>query len=325
MTRVVMADTLGPIENYSLRSIDLPPPGPGQVRVAIKAAGVSFVDVLVAAGRYQVRPDVPFIPGSECAGVVEAVGEGVDRFAPGDRVTATGWQGIFAEASNMAATALTPMPDGYSFAEAATYAVSTYTSWYGLVDRGQLKAGETLLVLGAGGATGYAAVQIGRHLGARVIASASSADKRAIALEAGADATVEARAEDWRDQVRAANGGRAVDVVFDPVGGAATEPAFRMLAPGGRHLVVGFAGGMTSLPTNLALLKSASLVGVNIGALADADMGLAEANRRTLLDLAGRGLFRPKIARTYRLEDFADAMRHAAQGDSAGRIVIATD
>jgi NADPH2:quinone reductase len=314
-----VGEALGPIEGYQLRLKEVPAPGPGEVRVAVKAAGVSFVDVLVSQGRYQAKPLVPFTPGSEFAGVVEEVGEGVTELQPGQPVVGTCWGGVFAEALVVPARALWPAPEGLSFEVAAVVPVSYATVWHGLHDRGQVRAGETLLVLGAGGATGLAAVQLGVHLGARVVASASSQAKRAMALEAGAAAAVDSGAPDWREAVKAACGGKAVDVVFDPVGGEATERAFRTLGVGGRHLVVGFPAGIPQLPTNLPLLKSASLVGVNVSQM---DRELGRANHARVLALAGQGVCRPVIARTYPLEAFAEAMAEAARGESAGRIVI---
>lgn len=322
MGRAVIGDELGPIGHYALRDHDPGPPNPGEVRVAIRAAGVSFVDVLTAAGQYQAKPAVPFIPGSECAGVVEAVGDGVDGFTAGDRVIATGWHGLFADAALIPAATVLPMPERLSFAEAAVLPVSYATVVHALIDRGRLQPGESLLALGAGGATGLAAIALANHLGAHVIASASTAEKRALALATGADVAVEARSPTWRADVKAANGGRALDLVFDPVGGAATEPAFRSLGWGGRHLVIGFPGGIPALPTNLPLLKGASLVGVNLGALAQADPALGRANHRAVVELARAGVFRPVIARTYPIEDFAAAMTEAAKGESAGRIVL---
>jgi NADPH2:quinone reductase len=294
------------------------------VRIAIKAAGVSFVDVLVSEGRYQAKPQLPFIPGSECAGVVEAVGEDVTGFSVGQKVVATGWSGIFADVANAPAATVWPMPERLSFEEAAVLAVSYTTAWHALVDRGQLRAGETLLVLGAGGATGLAAVQIAACLGARVIASASSEAKRAAAIASGAKAAVDARATDWRDAVKAANDGKPIDVVFDPVGGEATERGFRTLGWKGRHLVIGFPAGIATLPTNLPLLKSASLVGVNLSELARMEPELAYANHTRVLELAADGALKPTIARTYRLDEFALAMAAAAKGESAGRIVLVT-
>lgn len=322
LPRAVRADELGPPENYALVDHDPGPPLPTQVSISIRAAGISFVDVLTAGGGYQVKPPVPFIPGSECAGVVTAVGAEVSGLAIGDRVVASGWGGMFADATNLPARTVRKMPEALSFAEAAVFPVSYATAWHALVDRGSLKAGETLLVLGAGGATGYAAVQIGRHLGARVIGSASSEEKRALATTGGADAVIDARGDDWREQVKAANGGKGVDVVFDPVGGEATDPAFRSLAWNGRHLVIGFPGGIAALKTNLPLLKGASLIGVDIRQFGIFEPEKSESNRDRVFALAGEGTLRPAVARAYPLEEFRAAMTDAAAGRSAGRIVL---
>lgn len=322
MPRAVIADQFGGADAYELRDLPARPLHAGEVRVAIKAAGISYVDVLTAEGRYQVKPPLPFIPGSEAAGVVTELGEGVTGLAPGTHVSISGWGGLFAEEAAVAARMVRPIPDGLPFAEAAVFPVSFATAWHALVDRGQLRAGETLLVLGAGGATGHAAVQVGKHLGARVIASASSPEKRALALDGGADAAIDARAEDWREQVRAAAGGKPVDVVFDPVGGEATDPAFRCLGWGGRHLVIGFPGGIAALRTNLPLLKGASLVGVDIRQFGELEPDRAEANRAELFRLAATGVLRPAIAQRYPLERFRAAMIDAAGGHSAGRVVL---
>jgi NADPH2:quinone reductase len=322
MPRVVLAEAFGPPDAYALREIEKPALQPGQVRVAIRAAGISFVDVLTAAGNYQVKPPLPFIPGSEAAGVIcELCGETGD-LAVGDRVSVTGWGGLFAEQAVLAAESVRRIPDALSFAEAAVFPVSYATAWHALVDRGQLKAGETLLVLGAGGATGYAAVQIAKHLGARVIASASSEAKRALALAGGADVAVDAGDAGWRDAVRGANGGKGVDVVFDPVGGDATEPAFRSLGWNGRHLVIGFPGGIAALRTNLALLKGASMVGVDIRQFGIFQPEKAETNRADIFRLAAEGELKPQIAAAYPLEQFRAAMTAAAEGKEAGRIVL---
>lgn len=325
MPRAVVADTLGPSDNYHLRDAPGRPVGEGEVRVAIKAAGISFVDVLVAAGNYQVRPPVPFVPGSEAAGIVLQIGAQVTGLAVGDRVVCTGWGGLFATEAVLPARMIQRMPADLDFATAAVFPVSYATAWHALVDRAALKAGESLLVLGAGGATGYAAVQLGRYLGARVIASASSAAKRALALAGGADAAVAARAEDWRVQVKAANAGQPVDVVFDPVGGDATEPAFRSLGWGGRHLVIGFPAGIAALRTNLPLLKGASLVGVDVRQFGERAPERAADNRATVFALAAQGILTPHIARAYPLTEFRTAMEAAARGDSAGRIVLLMD
>lgn len=320
--RAVVAETFGPPENYHLQPLPRHGLEPGEVRVAIKVAGISFVDVLTAAGQYQVKPPLPFCPGSEAAGTVIEMGADVGGFTLGDRVVCSAWGGLFADEAVLPARSLQPVPADLDFTHAAVFPVSYATAWHALVDRAQLKAGETVLVLGAGGATGYAAVQIARHLGARVIGSASSEAKRALGLAGGADAVVEAGAADWRDQVRSANNGKPVDVVFDPVGGTATDPAFRSLGWGGRHLVVGFTGGATALRTNLPLLKGASLVGVDIRQFGLFEPERAEANRTAIFALAGQGVLKPAIARSYPIESFAEAMAEAAAGTSAGRIVL---
>lgn len=324
MPRAVIADRLGPVDAYEVRTIALEPPRPGCVRIAVRAAGVSFVDVLTAQGRYQVQPPTPFIPGSECAGVVEALGEGVAGVAVGDAVMASAFGGTFAEAVNVKALAIQPKPDGLSFAQAAVFPVSYLTAWHALVGRGQLREDETVLVLGAGGATGYAAVQVAKHLGARVIAGASDAAKRDLALTGGADAAVATGARSWREAVDAL-APEGVDLVFDPVGGAATEAAFRCLKPRGRHLVVGFPAGIPSLPTNLALMKGASLIGVNLRRFSEQCPASARADASRVAQLAEQGVFRPSIAAVYPLERFAAAMAAAEAGRSAGRIVISPD
>lgn len=325
MPRAVIGERFGPPDAYDLR--DLPPRAlaTGEVRIAIRAAGISYVDVLTAAGQYQVKPPLPFVPGSEAAGIVSEVGEGVTGFAVGTRVSVSGWGGLFAEEAILPTRMVRPIPDDLDFAEAAVFPVSYATGWHALVDRGQLRPGETLLVLGAGGATGFAAIQVGKHLGARVIASASSAAKRDLALAAGADTAVDARAEDWREQVRAANGGKPVNVVFDPVGGEVTDPAFRCLGWGGRHLVIGFPGGISALRTNLPLLKGASLVGVDIRQFGEFEPDRAEANRAEIFRLAGEDILKPAIARAFPLEEFRSAMSSAASGSLAGRVILTMD
>ena len=325
MPRAVIADQFGPAESYQLREVDPGQPGPGQVRVAIKAAGVSFVDVLTARGEYQFKPPLPYIPGSEYAGVVEEVGEGVTNLAVGDRVFGSSLGNTFAEAALFSAANVSPMPNVMSFAEAAVFPVNYQTAWHALADRAQAKAGETLLVLGAAGGTGFAAIEVGKYLGLRVIASASSPEKQAAAKAGGADAVVQTGAEDWRDQVKVANGGKDIDIVFDPVGGDATDLAFRTLGYGGRHLVIGFTAGLTALKTNLPLLKCASLVGVQMRGHALNRPEEAAANRDKVMKLAGEGHFHPAIAATFPIADYVAAMDLAFSGKAAGRVVLVMD
>jgi len=322
MPRAVIGREFGPPESYRLEAFDPGAPKAGQVRVAIKAAGVSFVDVLTAMGQYQFKPPLPFIPGSEYAGIVESVGEGVTNLAVGDRVFGSGMGGIFTEANNFDASHVKKVPLGVTLEEASVFAVNYMTAYHALVDRARLKPGETVLVLGAAGGTGYAAIQMAKHLGATVIASASSEEKRKVALAGGADAVVVTGANDWRDQVKAANRGKPIDVVFDPVGGDATELAFRTLGYDGRHLIVGFPAGIASLKTNLALLKSANLVGVHLRHFSMERPEQAAANSAAVFELVGKGVLKPAIAKRYPIEDYASAMHDAFSGKSAGRVVM---
>ena len=322
MPRAVMSDAFGPPNIYQLRNLPRLLLKPDEVRIAIHAAGISFVDVLTARGEYQVRPPLPFIPGSEGAGVVEEVGNDVRSFGPGDRVVVSSWGGIFADEVILPEHLVQEVPPGMSLEEAAVFPVSYATAWHALIDRAQLKTGETALVLGAAGATGYAAVQIAKHLGARVIASAGSDEGQMLAARGGADATVDARTDDWRGAVRAAAEERPIDVVFDPVGGSATESAFRSLGWKGRHLVIGFPAGIATLRTNLPLLKGASLVGVDVRQFDTYEVEKSAGNRAAIFALAAAGVLKPAIARTFPLKEYAAAMDAAVSRKAIGRILL---
>ena len=322
MPLAVIGQEFGPPESYQLVEYDPGAPRDGELRVAIKVAGISYVDVLTAMGQYQFKPPLPFIPGSEYAGIVEAVGEGVTGFAVGDRVFGSSMGNVFSQASNFAARNVSKVPEMMSLEGAAIFPVNYLTAYYALSDRARAQPGETLLVLGAAGGTGYAAVEVGKHLGLKVIASASSKDKQAAALAGGADAVVTTGATDWREQVSAANDGKPVDIVFDPVGGEATELAFRTLGYDGRHLVIGFPAGIASLKTNLPLLKSASLIGVQMRDFSLKQPEQADANRAKVMELAGRGIFNPAIAARFPMKDYAAAMAEAFSGKAAGRVVL---
>ncbi|MET0249355.1 MAG: NADPH:quinone oxidoreductase family protein [Sphingobium sp.] len=322
-SRAVLVERFGDPESFVLKPHDPGAPAPGQVRLRTHAAGVSYVDVLIAQGLYQVKPPLPFVPGSEYAGVIEAVGSDVDPARVGERVMASGFGAALGEAATIPAKMAIPIPDSMDFATASIFRVSYATAYYALVQRGALQPGETVLVLGAGGAVGYAAVEIAKALGARVIASASSAEKRALALRGGADAAVDARSPTWREDVKGANDGRPVDLVVDPVGGDASESAFRSLAWKGRHLVIGFAGGhIPKIATNLALLKGAALLGVDIRQFGEREPQAAQADLDAIFDIHRVGKLHPPIARTYPLDDFAAAMADAKQGIRAGRVVV---
>jgi len=315
----------GPPESLTLERLPLAEPGPGQVRIATQAAGVSFVDVLITAGRYQVQPPLPYTPGTELAGVVDAVGEGVTGLAPGDRVCASGFIGGFATHAIAPATAVTRMLDDMDFTAASVFRASYCTAYHALVQRARLAAGETVMVLGAGGAVGVAAIEVARALGAHVVACASSPEKRALAQDCGAEVVIDSRAEDFCEQVAQATGGRGPDVVVDPVGGAATELAFCTLAWNGRHLVVGFAAGeIPRLKTNLPLLKGAALIGLDIRRFGEREPDVAQANLAALFELYGTGALKPRVAVELPLTRFAKAMQLAAAGETAGRIVLRT-
>ncbi|MEO6091821.1 MAG: NADPH:quinone oxidoreductase family protein [Novosphingobium sp.] len=326
MPRVIIADEFGPPDNYRLVERELPPPGKGEIRVAIRAIGISYVDVLTAMGKYQVTPPLPFVPGSECSGIVEVVGAGVTHLAVGDVVMGSSFGGIFAEAGNFRAASFNKVPGALTMEQAAVFPPSYLTACHALIDRGRLQAGETLLVLGAGGATGVAAIQVGKALDARVIASASSEAKRAACLAAGADAVVGTRDADWRDQVRAAlkdlGTAKGIDVVFDPVGGDMTDPAFRSLGYDGRYLVIGFTGGISTLKTNLPLVKTASLIGVQLRVFGMEEPENMARTQAKVADLAAQGLLQPVIGKVYAFDEYVAAMRDAFDGKTAGRIVL---
>ena len=322
--RAAIVEAFGPVETIAVKEIAMPEPGAGEVRIAVKAAGVGFVDALIAEGRYQVKPPLPFAPGGEYAGVVDGVGAGVTALKPGDRVIAGGFSGGFAEYAVTNAAGALPIPDAMSFAQAAMFRTNYATALHALQDRAQMRPGETLLVLGAGGGTGTAAIAVGRILGARVIAAASSAAKREAAKTAGADEAIDSSAADWRDALKAL-APKGVDVVFDPVGGAATEAAFRSLAWKGRHLVIGFAAGaIPALPINLALLKGASLVGVDIARFSFMhEPAQAQANIRRLLDWFGEGKLALEPGRIVPLAEAPAALKSVLDRQAVGKIVVA--
>lgn len=316
-----------------MEDVELGPLAADDLLVSVRLAALSFGDVLIATGKYQVRPPLPFTPGSEGIGTVEAVGSSVTDLAPGDEVLFYGFRdgtrnersiiGTFAEKVVVPRGNAIPRPVSMNDHDAVLFRTSYETSLYGL-QRGQLVAGETLLVLGAGGATGAAAVGLGKALGAQVIASASSPAKREIALKAGADHVVDSRDAHWREQIDTLTEKRGVDVIYDPVGGDETERAFRALGWGGRHVVIGFAAGrIPSLPVHLALHKGASLVGANLLRFNDQSPAEAAVNIQTLIDMHARGLLHmPPIAAEFGLKDIAAAMDSVSSGRTSGRVVI---
>lgn len=322
--QAVVGAALGPPENYRLVDVPVPEPGPGEVRIAVQVAGLGYVDALVSQGRYQVKPPLPYCPGMEIAGTVAALGPGVETPAIGDLVAASGFGGGLAEYAVMPAASACVIPDALDPRAAAGFIVNYTTAWHGLVDRAALRPGETVLVLGAAGGTGVAAVQVARMAGARVIAGASTAQKRAFAVKHGAHDSLDYAQPDWRDTLKAMTGGRGVDVVFDPVGGELMEPAFRSLAWRGRHLVIGFAGGpIPALPVNLALLKGASLVGVDLRQFAGVhESAAAAAIRSRLFAAVRRGDLCPPVGAAFPLARFREALALAAAREGLGKTVV---
>lgn len=298
-------------------------PAAGHVVIDVKAAGVNFPDVLTIQGKYQFKPALPFTPGNEMAGVIRAVGDGVSAFKPGDKVIAFTPQGAFAEQAIVPAAMLMPMPAGMDFDIAAAITLTYGTSHHAVVDRAALQAGETMLVLGAAGGVGLAAIEIGKALGARVIAAASSDEKLAVCREHGADVCINYSTEDLREAIKAATGGKGPDVIYDPVGGEYAEPAFRSIAWRGRYLVVGFANGeIPRLPFNLMLLKGASVVGVFWGEFAKREPKANLAGMRQLLGWLAEGRIRPHISGRYPLEQTAQALNDMAARKVTGKVVI---
>ncbi|HZW20438.1 NADPH:quinone oxidoreductase family protein [Noviherbaspirillum sp.] len=304
---------------------DLPDavPGPGEVAIDVHAAGVNFPDVLIIQNKYQFKPELPFTPGSELAGVVRAVGEGVSHYKPGDKVLAFVNLGAFAQQISVPAKAVVPLPPGLDFDTAAAFTLTYGTSHHAVVDRAQLKAGETMLVLGAAGGVGLAAIEIGKALGARVIAAASTDEKLAVCKEHGADATINYTNEDLREAIKAATDGKGPDVIYDPVGGIYAEPAFRSIAWRGRYLVIGFANGeIPKLPLNLPLLKGASLVGVFWGEFAKREPKANLAGMMQLMGWMAEGKIRPHISGRYALADTPKALNDMAARKVTGKVVI---
>jgi NADPH2:quinone reductase len=320
--KAVTCEQWGGPELLRIVERDLPSPGPGQVRIRVRAAGVNFPDVLIIQKKYQIQPELPFIPGAEIAGDVIEAGDGAP-FASGDRVVAFCGQGGFAEEVTVAADACHKLPDAVGYEPAAALLLAYGTSWHALRDRAKLVAGETLLVLGASGGVGLAAVEIGHAMGARVIAAASTPEKLAVCTARGADATIDYTAEKLRDGIARVCGKRGPDVIYDPVGGDLAEPAFRSIGWNGRYLVVGFAGGnIPALPLNLPLLKGASLVGVFWGGRAKAEPEAHRASVLELLEWLAAGKLSPLVSRSYTLEQAPDALRDMAARRVTGKIVI---
>ena len=323
--KAVLCKQFGPPESLVVEEVAAPVPGKGQVVVAVKAASVNFPDVLIIQNKYQVKPPLPFSPGSEMAGVVKSLGEGVNNVKPGDRVIAFSAYGAFAEEVAVDAARLIPIPQGMDFVTAASFLLTYGTSHHALCDRADPKPGETLLVLGAAGGVGVAAIEIGKVLGLRVIACASSDDKLAVCREHGADETINYATEDLRERIKALTGGKGVDIIYDPVGGAYAEAALRSSNWRARFLVIGFAGGdIPKIPLNLPLLMERSIVGVYWG---EWTRRTPQEFARAVSELSGwfrEGKLKPHVTATYPLEKAADAIRLLAERKVKGKVVVTT-
>jgi NADPH:quinone reductase len=321
MPKAVVCRELGPPEKLRLETFASAPLAAGQVRVAIRAAGINFPDILMAAGEYQLKPPLPFTPGVEAAGdVVEA--NDADGVAVGDKVIVKMRHGAYCDEAVVTPSQLTPLPSTFDYAEGATFLAGHGTAYHALIDRGHVQKGEVLLVHGAGGGVGLAAVEMGKMLGATVIAAASSDEKLAIAKARGADHLVLYAHEPFRDAVKRITDGRGADVVFDPVGGEIFENSMRCIAWGARLLVIGFTGGIGLAKTNLLMIKGASVLGVRAGEAVRKNPVLGEVRIKALLEWAEAGKLRPNISHRMPLQDYAKAMRLLIDRKAIGRVAL---
>lgn len=319
------SDPSGP-EKLQWQQQPTPSPGQGQALVRIHAASLNFPDLLIVQNKYQIKPPLPFVPGSEYAGVVEAVGEGVQHLRPGQRVAALSGTGGFATHTLVDAKLCMPLPDAFSFEDAAAFIMTYATSHHALIDRGALQPGETVLVLGAAGGVGTAAIQIAKAQGARVIAAASSAEKCALCEQIGADASINYQEQDLREALKTLTDGKGPDVIYDPVGGPWAEPAFRSIAWRGRYLVIGFAAGpIPALPLNLPLLKGASIVGVFWGAFSQKEPAANAAMLQQLAQWYQQGKIKPVIDATLPMRELPQAYARMGQRNVRGKLVLVND
>ncbi|HVC56303.1 MAG TPA: NADPH:quinone oxidoreductase family protein [Stellaceae bacterium] len=322
--KAVVCEAFGGPEVLAWRELpDPPPPGPGEVQVRIRARGVQYVDVLMLAGKYQFRPEPPFVPGNEGAGEVVAVGEGVTQFQLGDPVMSRHRLGAFAQLGNARAENCNPVPAGMGIEAAAVFSGAYHTAYHALLQRGRLKAGDWVLINGAAGGIGIAAIQVAKLFGATVIATASTEEKRAACLEEGADYAIDYR-DGLRDKVKELTGTHdGVDIVYDPIGANVFDESLRCLAWGGRILVLGFLGGGPSTPrTNYLLIKGLEVIGVRLGGVTEHHPEIGRANMRALVELAGQGKLKPRISHRFPLERAADAVQAVIDRKVIGKAVL---
>ncbi len=308
-----------------LRVCEIPEPDlqDSEVRIRIQATGLGYVDALTVAGLYQIKPALPFIPGNEIAGVIEQTGEAVKHLRTGQRVLASPAQGGLAEVICLNENRCIPIPDALSAEAAAGFQINYCTAWHGLTRCGALKEKETILILGASGGVGMAAIDVAKALGATVIAAASTEEKREACLHAGADAILDYSRKNWREELKDILDGNTLDLVYDPVGGEFSEPALRSLSPDGRFLVVGFSSGeIPAMPLNLVLLKRCSITGVNWGGFIAANPGESKAVMNTLLEWIAAGKLNPRPGESFPLKDAGRAMKKMLERKAIGKIVI---
>jgi NADPH2:quinone reductase len=321
--KALYCQKFGPEENLSVETIDAPLVKPGHVLIDVKAAGLNFPDLLCVRGTYQIKPPLPFVPGTEGAGIVAEIGEGVKGLAVGERVLFNAMVGAFAENIVVPETGALKIPDGMSFEQAAGLTIVYGTSYYALKQRSNLQKGETLLVLGAAGGVGLATVELGKAMGAKVIAAASSEEKLAVCKDHGADELLNYSEGDFKAKLKEMTGGKGADVIYDPVGGDFSETAFRSIAWNGRHLVIGFAAGdIPKIPLNLALLKGGSLVGVFWGAWTMRDPKGHAQNMQELFDLFDAGKINPRVAGSFSLEDYLTAFKELSGRRAMGKVIL---
>jgi NADPH2:quinone reductase len=320
--RAVVCREFGPPEKLAIETIEDPVPGEGEVLVDVRAAAITFPDTLIIEDRYQFKATPPFVLGNEAAGVVSAVGAGVSEFSVGDEVIGGRGTGAFAERVAIPATLLAPLPAGLDFAEATGFGYAYGTGYYGLRYCGDLKAGETLLVLGAAGAVGLAAVELGKLLGARVIAAAGAPEKLELCRRRGADEVIDYTREDLKSRAKELTNGAGVDVVYDAIGGDYAESALRAIAWRGRFLVIGFTAGIPRMPLNLALLKGCSIVGVFWGAASQQEPELFQKMTGELMAHAAAGDLSPLVSRRYALDEVPQALRDMLERRMLGKSVV---
>jgi NADPH2:quinone reductase len=322
--KAILVEAFDGPETLKLRG-DVPEPmlGPGQIRIRVQAAAVSFVDTLIATGQYQIKPALPFSPGSEFAGTVVETGPDVASVSPGTQVMVSHFTGGWAEYAVVPAASAIPVPAGIDLEVAAGFYVNYMTVLFAFRQRGALAAGETLLVLGAAGGVGTAAIELGKLMGATVIATASSAEKRAYALARGAAIALDPNASDFREKLKEHTDGRGVDVIVDPVGGDLSERAFRSIAPGGRHLVIGFASGIIpKLPLNLTLLKGADVRGVDLAKLSRLDRPAYTANLNQLFNWLRAGELTPEAGLVFPFEQASEAIQTVIERRAVGKVLL---